>query len=151
MASPDLPPPSPPPVIEDEVFVSDEPLPPPPSEDQLPDWAAGHPPDVRVPKSCSHIEGLPLISQTYNNSQNREQKVKTSSKLQLDKSNVNTSLSLDNLNKSSDIIINSNYISDRSDTSPLSPASKLYFENQPDLLKHIDPKIIPKDLSLIHI
>lgn len=150
MASPDLPPPSPPPVIEDEVFVSDEPLPPPPSEDQLPDWASGHSSDVRLPKTYSHVEGPPVISQKYGNSQSHEQKLKSSSKLQLDKSNMNTSLSLDNLTKSSDIKINSNYILDRSDTSPVSPASEFHFENQPDLLRHIDSKSVPRDTEKVN-
>lgn len=36
--SPDLPPPSPPTVLEDEVFNSDDPLPPPPLELQHPEW-----------------------------------------------------------------------------------------------------------------
>ncbi|XP_063244622.1 uncharacterized protein LOC134545119 [Bacillus rossius redtenbacheri] len=40
MPSPDLPPPSPPTVLEDEVFNSEEPLPPPPPELAAPDWAA---------------------------------------------------------------------------------------------------------------
>lgn len=38
LPSPDLPPPSPPTVLEDEVFNSDEPLPPPPPELRTTDW-----------------------------------------------------------------------------------------------------------------
>ena len=38
LPSPDLPPPSPPTVLEDEVFASDEPLPPPPPELHPADW-----------------------------------------------------------------------------------------------------------------
>ncbi|XP_069684849.1 protein Shroom isoform X2 [Periplaneta americana] len=43
--SPDLPPPSPPTVLEDEVFASDEPLPPPPPELNPTDWPVITPPD----------------------------------------------------------------------------------------------------------
>ncbi|KAJ8922397.1 hypothetical protein NQ315_004342 [Exocentrus adspersus] len=69
--SPDLPPPSPPTVVEDEVFNSDEPLPPPPPEletdwqeefnDRLKENTTGHQiPAPQVQKSGSKKEGKAL-------------------------------------------------------------------------------------------
>lgn len=72
--SPDLPPPSPPTVIEDEVFNSDEPLPPPPPEcetdwqeefnDRLKESTTGHQiPAPQVQKSSCKKE-TKIIQQT---------------------------------------------------------------------------------------
>lgn len=68
VSSPDLPPPSPPPALEDEVFVSDEPLPPPPSEDQLPDLKSLISSYSRSQDTKTQFVNKPYLESSKNNS-----------------------------------------------------------------------------------
>lgn len=104
MSSPDLPPPSPPPVVEDEVFVSDEPLPPPPTEDQLPDLK-------------SLISSFP---------RSLEPKPHFTIKSSVESNNSNSAVGLDSLTRPYLSGSSKSYIPERSKPEP-------QYENQPEL------------------